>query len=249
MADLSDIAAERAAEFDTRAWAYDQFRPRYPTATFDAIISSVSRGSVRTAIDVGCGTGIGALPLLDRGIDLLGIEPAPQMAAIAEMKFAGRGRCTVTRFEDWEAREPVDLICSFNSWHWVDPASGLDKAAETLRSGGCLALVWTDVVQYGEPPFDRRLEDVLGAAIPDVFDQVTACVRSVLEDRRFTQKETYRHEFSRDLDAETLVNVRNTYVRQPDPVVNDAISSLIRREFDGWVTKIEEAVTFIFEVR
>jgi SAM-dependent methyltransferase len=249
VAELWNIAAARVAEFDARAVAYDQFRPRYPTETFDAIVGSIEKTAVKTAVDVGCGTGIGALPLLDRGIDVLGIEPSPQMAAIAEAKFAGRGGCVVSRFEDYVPVPRVDLICSFNSWHWVDPLLGVDKACEMLRPGGRLALVWTDVVQFGEPPFDERLEDLFGGPTPNAFDQVTACVNSVTDDHRFRQREIYRHPFSRRLDAEAFVNVRNTYIRQPNPDTDAEIAALIDREFGGLVTKIEEAVTFIFEAR
>lgn len=40
------------------------------------------------ALDVGCGTGVVALALAQRGIDGLGIDHSPEMLAIAEAKFA-----------------------------------------------------------------------------------------------------------------------------------------------------------------
>ena|ERR1019366_10052506 len=58
--------------------------------------------------------------------------------------------------------ESTDLIAAFNAWHWVEPDKGVDLASQLLSSGGSLALVWTEVLSWGEDGFDVRLAEVTG---------------------------------------------------------------------------------------
>jgi len=147
-------AATRREEFDTEALAYDTYRPRYPEELFDAIVRCLGTSDA-TVLEVGAGTGIASEPLVRRGLRVIAIEPAPAMANIARSKLGDRADVIVSTFEDWEMSAPVDLVAAFTSWHWVNPAIGVAKVASVLQPGGVLALTWTEVVQFGQEPFDR----------------------------------------------------------------------------------------------
>ena len=41
-------------------------------------------------LDIGCGTGISLEPLLDKGLNLTGIDPSPYMLDVASKKFENR---------------------------------------------------------------------------------------------------------------------------------------------------------------
>lgn len=126
----------RALAFGGVASTYDRARPSYPPALIDELVDLAPH----EVLDVGCGTGKVARLLVERGCDVLGIEPDPSMAAVAR----GHG-ITVedATFEDWDPRGRVyDLIVSGQAWHWVDPERGVAKAGSLLRPGGHLGVFW-----------------------------------------------------------------------------------------------------------
>jgi SAM-dependent methyltransferase len=126
----------RALSFGGVAALYDTARPSYPPALIDALMNFAPR----RVLDVGCGTGKAAGLLLERGCDVLGVEPDPSMAAIARSHGIAVEEST---FETWDAHGRMyDVIVSGQAWHWVDPQVGVAKAASLLHPGGHLAVFW-----------------------------------------------------------------------------------------------------------
>ncbi len=150
----------RALSFGGVADLYDRARPSYPSALIDELMEL----GARRVLDVGCGTGKAARLLIERGCDLLGVEPDPYMAAIARSHGINVEEAT---FESWDSRARVyDLIVSGQAWHWVDPALGVAKAAALLRPGGHLGVFWN----RGRPEDDaqRTLEAVYLRCAPEI---------------------------------------------------------------------------------
>jgi SAM-dependent methyltransferase len=88
-------------------------------------------------LDVGCGTGIEARQFRAAGRTVLGVEPDPRMADVAQTTGI---EVEVATFEAWEpAGRTFDAVVSGTAWHWVDPVAGAAKAARVLRRGGVLA--------------------------------------------------------------------------------------------------------------
>lgn len=142
----------RAESFGTVASEYDAVRPGYPDALFDDLAALAPAH----ALDVGCGTGRAAVPLLARGIDVLGVEIDAQMADVAR---AHDVPVEIAPFESWDpAGRSFELIVSGQAWHWIDPSLGLPKAAALLRPGGTLALFWN--VAALEPDIQTALDAV-----------------------------------------------------------------------------------------
>jgi SAM-dependent methyltransferase len=55
----------------------------------------------------------------------------------------------IGRFEEWDpAGRSFDAVIAGQTWHWIDPARGVARAAEILRPAGRLALFWN----AGDPP-------------------------------------------------------------------------------------------------
>jgi SAM-dependent methyltransferase len=133
--DLHDDRA-RADSFGAAARIYDARRPRYPDQLIDDLVAT----GPRRALDVGAGTGISSAQLLEKGVDVLAVEPDSRMAEIAKEKGIAVESGT---FESWDpAGRGFDLIVFAQSFHWVDPAVALPKAHAILTSGGRLALMW-----------------------------------------------------------------------------------------------------------
>jgi SAM-dependent methyltransferase len=126
----------RAGSFGDDAERYDRVRPQYPAALIEALLATAPR----TVLDVGCGTGIAARLFLERGCDVLGLEPDPRMAAVARRRGVPVEEGTI---EEWDpGARCFDLLTAGQAWHWVDPTRGAARAAVILRPGGRIGLFW-----------------------------------------------------------------------------------------------------------
>jgi len=151
---------DRAESFGSLAEQYDRYRPGYPPALIDALLS----GSPANGLDVGCGTGKVAVSLMERGLPVLGVEPDARMAEVARRHHVP---VEVASFESWEpAGRTYDLLTAGHSWHWVDPVIGLAKAASIVVPGGTVALFWNYHVL--DEPLIAAFEDAYRAHAPEL---------------------------------------------------------------------------------
>ncbi len=102
--------------------------------------------------------------MIESGFRVTAIEPAAAMAALLGAKVGSHAEVVVGRLEETALAGPSDLVAAFNSWHWVDPAHGLQRLVEALGPGGVVAFVWTEVISWGQDPFADRLTDLSGGA-------------------------------------------------------------------------------------
>ena len=127
---------QRANSFGGAAQNYDAYRPRYP----DQLIDDVLAPNAHRVLEGGAGTGIASMQLIERGADLLAVEPDARMAAVAQAKGIP---VEIAKFEDWDpAGRRFDLVLFAASFHWVNPAVALPKIRGILNDGGKLALIW-----------------------------------------------------------------------------------------------------------
>jgi SAM-dependent methyltransferase len=132
---MARVDDDRRLSFGDDAEQYDRARPSYPAAAVDA---ATDGANIRRVLDVGCGTGIASQLFLDRGCEVVGVEPDERMAAVAHRRGV---EVVVAPFETWTAPvDPFDLVVSAQAWHWIDQSIGPTAAADALRSGGRLAL-------------------------------------------------------------------------------------------------------------
>ena len=77
---------------------------------------------------------------MERGLPVLGVEPDDRMASVARRHGVP---VEVGSFESWDSSGRMyDLLTAGHSWHWVDPAVGLAKAASIMMPAGTVALFW-----------------------------------------------------------------------------------------------------------
>jgi SAM-dependent methyltransferase len=153
-------AFERSRLFDEGAERYDRCRPRYPAVVIDQVLGA--EPSALEVLDVGCGTGIAARPMADRGAKVLGVELAPRMAEIAQRLGID---VEIGAFEDWDAAgRSFDRVTCGQAWHWLDMPAATAKAASILRPDGSLNLIWSG----GAHPDDLAdaLENVYSSVVP-----------------------------------------------------------------------------------
>ncbi|MGH8861182.1 MAG: class I SAM-dependent methyltransferase [Jatrophihabitantaceae bacterium] len=200
---------ERAQSFGSVADAYDRYRPVYP----DALIDDLVELGARRVLDVACGTGKIAVPLLACGMAVLGVEIDPGMAAVARRHgiIVEEGA-----FETWDdAGRRFDLITCGQAWHWIDPELGNAKAARLLNPGGTLALLWN--YDDLDPKVLRAFEAVLRAHAPELIesdhrpDEDDRHVDDLKRTGLFESVHTRRYKWSQTLTADEWIGRLGTY--------------------------------------
>jgi ubiquinone/menaquinone biosynthesis C-methylase UbiE len=138
----SDSSANPLRYFSELSEDYSKYRPTHPASAIDAILSGLSPPTELVAADVGTGTGIGARLLADRGVRVWAIEPN------AEMRMAATSHERVESLAGTAEQLPlqtasVDLVTSFQAFHWFDFDKSLQEFRRILKPGGRLALAWS----------------------------------------------------------------------------------------------------------
>jgi ubiquinone/menaquinone biosynthesis C-methylase UbiE len=153
------LREQRRSLFDGIAERYDATRRGYPAEVVDAVVATAAIGPGAAVLEIGCGTGQLTRQLADRALHLTAIDIGAAMVAAARRNIADAPvRFQVASFEDFSGSGPFDLIVSATAFHWIDPGTGLAKAAGLLRPGGWLALLTTGE-RYPEP-LQSRLRDL-----------------------------------------------------------------------------------------
>lgn len=245
MAEPWTRAAAASARFAAQADEYDRFRPRYPAGLFVTLLREAELDSGDVVVEIGAGTGLATQPLAECGLGVHAVEPAPELAQLAQEKLRGQAQLIAGRFEDCRLPLHARLVAAFNSWHWVEPAVGLERAASVLEPHGFLGLVWTEVVSWGPPRFEQRLADLFGAPWPKLQPHVEESLEPVRADRRFGEFRRFHHPFERTLDGASYVAVTKTYGGQRSAKEYEALDRMISEEFDDAVLKREDSVLYL----
>jgi SAM-dependent methyltransferase len=172
---VTDHRARLRTTFDAAADLYQQARPEYPAALYDALIATAGLTPGDRLLEVGCATGKATLPLARRGFRITCVEIGPALVVAARRGLAGFPDVDVVEsaFETWDspAAKPFDLVFAATAWHWLDPATRYQRAWELLRPRGHLAF-WsaTHVFPDGGDAFFADLQEVyeeIGEGVPD----------------------------------------------------------------------------------
>ena len=121
---------------------YDAVRPGTPEVLVDLLCQYARVERPRLVVDLGCGTGLSTEPWAARAERVVGVEPLPEMLAVAR----GRLPPNVELVEAFahETGLPdgsADVVVCVQSFHWMDPVPTLREVARILRPGGVFAAV------------------------------------------------------------------------------------------------------------
>jgi SAM-dependent methyltransferase len=188
---------DMALSFGARAEEYDRLRPGYPVAAFDW---AVARAEIRTALDLGAGTGLLARSLVERGFAVVAVEPDGQMRHALTRRLP-----EVTVHSGYAEDIPlptasVDAVFVGQAFHWFTRPAADHEIARVLRPGGVLAVL-TNV-----NPDDANFEDmlhrrVLGVPQPSLAHDEVALAADVFTDQSETlidnPRPLSRHDFLR----------------------------------------------------
>ena len=129
---------DRSLSFGSAAAAYERGRPSYPPEAIDWLLP---RGA-RQVLDLGAGTGKLTTRLVERGLEVVAVDPIPDMLEVLRSSLPETRALLGTAEEIPLEDNSVDAVLVAQAWHWVDPERAIPEVTRVLRPGGRLGLVW-----------------------------------------------------------------------------------------------------------
>ena len=128
---------------------YRRYRRGYPPAVVDALVSAFGLTGDDIVVDVGCGTGQLTLPMAGRVRAVVGVDPEPDMVALARTTAAEHGVTNATWVVGADSDLPAlgELINGVGAFtigqalHWMDHERLFRAVAPMIRPGGGVAVV------------------------------------------------------------------------------------------------------------
>lgn len=117
---------------------YERFRPGYPDELVDQVLAYADR-PVRTALEIGAGTGKATRVFARHGIAVTATDP--DRAMLSELRQHAPATVTTVQaaFEDLPPTPAYDLVFAAASMHWTDPDGRWAKVAGMLAPQGIFA--------------------------------------------------------------------------------------------------------------
>ncbi len=129
---------ERARSFGAVSAGYERFRPGYPDELVDQVLAYAAR-PIRSALEIGAGTGKATRIFARRGIAVTATDPDPAMMEELTKHVGGLVVTRLAAFEDLPLTPAYDLVFAAASLHWTDPHERWSRVATRLTPGGIFA--------------------------------------------------------------------------------------------------------------
>jgi SAM-dependent methyltransferase len=156
--------------FQSAAAHYLQGRPAYATALIEDVVRLCHLDGTGVLLDLGCGPGQLARAFRPYVGSVIGMDPEPEMLAIATRLAAEEG--TDILFQQGSSQDlepgmgPLRLVTIGRAFHWMDRAETARRLDGMLSPGGALVLFQTSHAKVPDnawrEAFDRVLEAALG---------------------------------------------------------------------------------------
>ena len=135
---MTESRQERSLSFGSEAAAYERGRPSYPPESIDWLLPP----GARDVLDLGAGTGKLTTRLVERGLDVVAVDPLAEMLELLSSALPDTPALLGTAEQIPLPDNSVDAVLVAQAWHWFDPQQAVAEVARVLRPGGRLGLVW-----------------------------------------------------------------------------------------------------------
>jgi SAM-dependent methyltransferase len=129
---------QRSLSFGAEAAAYERGRPSYPPEAIDWLLPA----DASDVLDLGAGTGKLTTRLVERGLDVVAVDPIPEMLELLSNSLPDTPALLGTAEEIPLPDNSVDAVVVAQAWHWFDRELAVKEVSRVLRPGGRLGLVW-----------------------------------------------------------------------------------------------------------
>lgn len=194
MSAVTQSSPARSLSFGSEAAAYERGRPSYPPDAIDWLLPP----GARDVLDLGAGTGKLTTRLVERGLDVIAVDPIAEMLEMLRKSLPDTPALLGTAEEIPLADNSVDAVLVAQAWHWFNPARAIPELTRVLRPGGRLGLVWnTRDERLG---WVRELGQIIGRDADPVRDKVTL-------PEPFTDVQRHQVEWTNYLTPQALIDL------------------------------------------
>ena len=133
-----------AVGFTSAVEVYEASRPTIPAEAVDWLVGALGVGAGDAVLELGAGTGKFTRLLVERGVDVLAVEP---VAAMRERLAAlGGGVTALDAVAESLPLAPgaARAAVAVQAFHWVDAPRALEELHRVLEPGGRIGLAWND---------------------------------------------------------------------------------------------------------
>jgi ubiquinone/menaquinone biosynthesis C-methylase UbiE len=149
-----------------------RYRRGYPPAFIEMLARALRLGAGDVVADVGCGTGQLTIPLASRVRAVAGVDPEPDMLALAGQAAAGQGLTNVTWVLGSDRELPalgallgehaLAAVTIANAIHLMPPGRLFTTVMRLLRPGGGVAVIANGTPLWQQPSeWSRALRHAL----------------------------------------------------------------------------------------
>lgn len=135
---MTESQRDRSLSFGSEAAAYERGRPSYPPEAIDWLLPP----GARDVLDLGAGTGKLTTRLVERGLDVVAVDPIAEMLELLKSALPDTPALLGTAEQIPLPDSHVDAVLVAQAWHWFDLERAVAEVARVLRPGGRLGLVW-----------------------------------------------------------------------------------------------------------
>lgn len=140
--------------FSNRVDSYVKYRPSYPKEAIDYLYDCVGLSTNSKIADIGSGTGIFSNLILQRGSDVIAVEPNEAMRIASQKMLEDypnlqtiSGSAESTGLPD----QSVQFIVCAQAFHWFDRLAAQTEFRRILQPGGRVILIWNSRLTTGTP--------------------------------------------------------------------------------------------------
>lgn len=155
-------------KFNGIANEYTQSRPSYAAEFIEYLLSKYDFSASSVVADIGSGTGKFAKQLLDKGSNVICVEPNTDMRLVAEKELCEypnfnsvSGSAENTMLPD----NSVDFITTAQAFHWFDAKSFKAECSRIIKPNGKAFLIWN--TRNNEALINQELHRVYSKYCPD----------------------------------------------------------------------------------
>lgn len=187
---------ERSLSFGSQANAYERGRPSYPPEAIDWLLPT----KARDVLDLGAGTGKLTTRLVERGLDVVAVDPVVEMLETLRDALPDTPALVGTAEQIPLPDNSVDTVLVAQAWHWFDAGRAVSEVVRVLRPGGRLGLVWnTRDERLG---WVKELDGIIGRE--DARDTIDA---GIALPHPFTEIEHHQVEWTNYLTPQALIDL------------------------------------------
>jgi SAM-dependent methyltransferase len=130
--------------FQSAAAYYERYRLAYPGRLIRRVADLLGLEPGDAVLDLGCGTGMLAIPFAQAGMAVTAFDPEPDMLAAAELAAAAAGVDVtfkqVSSYDLTPDMGPFRLVAIGRAFHWMDRAATLAMLDKIITPDGGVAL-------------------------------------------------------------------------------------------------------------